>query len=161
MSARQITSEGVSWVGRGSLTGVEFVVVAGAVMAEAGMVAGVADDEGTLLEGGCHRPSDSRSGLCGPGTSRVTAWAGRAVDKGSSEFAGPQGWFVGKRGKVIGDVLHVVVLIVVAVRGFARLGAVVGVFRRRILGTVVRELAPDGAYDGVDPIVEGAFALAF
>ena len=106
-------------------------------------------------------PSDSRGRLCGYGKSRVTAGAGRSVDKGGAEFAGSRGWFVGKCGKVVGDVQHVVVLVVVVVRDVARLGVVVGVFRRRILGVVVRELAPDGADDGADPIVEGTFALAF
>ena len=57
MSARRIMSEGASWVGRRSFTGVEFVVVVGAGVAEAGTVAVVADDEVTLLEGVCCRPT--------------------------------------------------------------------------------------------------------
>ena len=105
--------------------------------------------------------SDSRGGLRGPGTSRAAARAGEAVDKGDSEFAGPQGWFVSKRGKVNGDVLDVVFLVVGVVRGVARLGVVVGVFRWRILGIAIREFASDGADDVADPIVEEAFALAF
>ena len=57
--------EGASWVGRGSFTGVEFVVVAGAGVAQAGTVAGVADDEGTLLEEVCRRPT-AEVGCVGP-----------------------------------------------------------------------------------------------
>ena len=53
MSERRTTSEGASWVGRRSCTGGEFVVVAGADVAEAGtdVVGVVMDDEVTLLEG--------------------------------------------------------------------------------------------------------------
>ena len=106
-------------------------------------------------------PSDPRGGLCGPGKSRVAARAGRAVDEEGSAFSGLRGWLVSKRGKVTGDVLHVVVLVVVVVRVVARWGVVDGIFRRRILGIVVQTFAPDGADGGVDPIVEGSFALAF
>ena len=106
-------------------------------------------------------PSDPRGGLCGPVKCRVAARAGRVVDEGGSEFSGLRGWYVSKRGKVTGDVLHVVVLVVVVVRVVARWGVVVGVFRRRILEIVAQKVAPDGADGGADPIVEGAFGLAF
>ena len=105
-------------MGRGSFPGVEFVVVAGVGVVEVGTVAGGADDGGILVEKVCLRPS--RGGLCRPGESRAAARAGRTVDKGGSEFAGPRGWFVSNRGKAIGDVLHVLILVV---------GVVVGVFR--------------------------------
>ena len=56
MSARRITSEGASSVGRGFFPGVEFVVVAGAGVVEVGTVAGGADDGGVLVEV-CLRPT--------------------------------------------------------------------------------------------------------
>ena len=65
MSARRITSEGASWVGRGSLPGVEFVVVAGAGVVEVGTVAGGADDGGILVEKVCLRPT-AEVGCVGP-----------------------------------------------------------------------------------------------
>ena len=65
MSARRIMSEGASWVGRGSFTGVEFVVLAGAGVVGVGTVAGVADDEGTLLKEMCRRPTPE-VGCVGP-----------------------------------------------------------------------------------------------
>ena len=46
-------------------------------------------------------------------------------------------------------------------RDVALLSVVVSGFRRRVFRVVVRELAPDGADNGADPIVEGAFALSF
>ena len=41
------------------------------------------------------------------------------------------------------------------------MSAVVRGCRRRVLGVVVRDLAPDGADHGTDPIGEGALTLSF
>ena len=131
--------------------------MAGAGVVEVGTVAGGGGRWRHPFGGGVS-PSDSRRGLCRPGESRAAARAGRAVVKGGSEFAGPRGWFVSKRGNVIDDVLHVLVLVVVVGRV---VGVIVGVFRWGSLRIVIQELALDGADDGADPIVEGAFALAF
>ena len=104
-------------------------------------------------------PSDSRGRLCGSRTSGVTAGTGRAVDEGGAKFIGSRGWFV-DCGKVVGDFLCVVVLVIVVVQDVTRLSAVVWSFRRRVL-RVVRELAPDGTENGADPVVERGFALSF
>ena len=160
MSAQRITSEGVSWVGRGSFTGVEFVVAAGAGVAEAGTMAGVVDDEATLLEEVCRR-STAKVGCVGPESLRRLRGREESSIKGVPKFPGPRGWFVGKRGK--GHWPRP------AYRGPGRrlcagrrpVGVVVGVFCRKSLGIVVRKFALGGADDGADPIIEGTFALAF
>ena len=89
MSARRTTSEGASRVGRRSCTGVEFVVVAGAGVAEAGtdVVGVVVDDEVTVFEGVSCLPT-AEVGCVGPESLRWFRGRDEPSMKGVSNLRG-------------------------------------------------------------------------
>ena len=162
MSAWRTTLEGVSWVGRIFCAGGLFVAGAGAGLAEAGadVVGVVLADEVVALEAASFRPMAGVSCVDAKNLGRLRG-TGRAVDEGGAKFAGSRGWFVGKYQEVVGDFMGVTVLAIVVVCNVAWLSAVIRGCRQRVLGVVARELVPDGADHGADPIGKGALTLSF